>query len=63
MESENDRIRWAIAAKGMGFGTDSERPTFIRRNPSQGEHALTPRDPGGSNVEVPRSASVRVDFK
>jgi hypothetical protein len=39
IESENDRARRTIAAKGMGFGTGSEQSAFIRWNLSEGEHA------------------------
>src|SRR4030081_3021177 len=53
IESENDRILWTIAAKGMGFGTGSEQSTFIRWNPAQGEHAANPATPGGKGQMVP----------
>ena len=41
----------------MGFGTDSEQSTFIRRNPPRGEHAPTPRDPGGVGPRVSATAA------
>src|ERR1700682_4484414 len=57
IESENARIRWTRAAKGMGIGTDSGQSTFIRWNPPQGEHPGNPTTPAAPGRMVPRVAA------
>src|SRR5260370_26496046 len=51
IESENDRIRWTRAAKGMGIGTGSGQCTFIRWNWPQGEHAGNHTTPAATGLD------------
>src|ERR1700722_18976173 len=52
IDSENDRIRRTIAAKGMAIGTGSEQAVFIRRIWPRGERGRRGRGlhPGGSSI-------------
>jgi hypothetical protein len=40
IDSENDRIRWTIAAKALGIGTRSRQSPFIRWNQVPWELAM-----------------------